>query len=117
MIYLWQDTRVRFNRLALEPVESGRRPAEQVEIDLSAGRMLAVMPKLPAGSGYEIKLPLGVVRILTNGCEISSEGVIKVHDGSVSVTYPGSPEPQRVVSNQQFDVRTRVLQPIPHLDY
>jgi hypothetical protein len=41
--------------------------------------------------------------------EVSAEGLIKVLEGSVSVTYLGSEKPQIVIRNQQFDVCTGVL--------
>lgn len=117
MIRLWENSRVRFDRLALGRSESGTRPAEEVQLDLSAGRVFGSVPKLAEGSRYEIRFPAGVVRVLGTVYDVSVEGFIKVREGSASVTYLGSQKPQIVMSNQQFDVRTRLLQAIPEVDW
>ena len=79
--------------------------------------MFGSVPKLVEGSRYEIKFPAGVARIRGTVYDVSAEGLIKVRSGSVSVTYLGSQEPQIVMGNQQFDVRTRVLATISECDY
>ena len=117
VIRLWENSHVRFDRLALARSESETRPAEEVLLDLSAGHMVGSVPKLAEGSRYEIKFPAGVARVLGAVYDISVEGLIKVRNGSVSVTYLDSQKPQIVLSNQQFDVRTGVLNTIPEADY
>jgi hypothetical protein len=117
MIRLWENSLVRFDRLALAGTESGTRRAEEVQLDLSAGHIFGTVPKLAEGSHYEIKFPAGVARVLGTAYDVSAEGLIKVREGSVSVTYLGSQKPQIVMSNQQFDVRTGVLWAIPEVDW
>jgi hypothetical protein len=114
MIRLWENSRVRFDRLELGRAEGGTRPTKEVQLDLDAGHVFGSVPKLADGSRYEIKFPGGAARILGAVYDVSVDGVIKVASGSVSVTYLGSQKPQIVARQQMFDVRTGVLCPLPH---
>jgi hypothetical protein len=117
MIRVWENSLVRFDRLALTGTESGTRRAEEVRLDLSAGHIFGTVPKLAEGSRYEIKFPAGMAHVLGTVYDVSAEGLIKVRTGSVSVTYLDSQKSQTVMTNHQFDVRTGLLQTIPAVDY
>ena len=114
MIRLYPGTRIRLDRLALGRSETGVPPARDVAVDLSAGEMSGLVPRLAEGSRYEIQFPAGVVRVRGSTFHLSVDGLIRVIEGSVSVTYGGSVTPQLVMSNQQFDVRTGEVHPIPN---
>jgi hypothetical protein len=116
MIRLWENSLVRFDGPTQERSVAGTRPAENVRLDLSAGHMFGRVPKLAEGSRYEISFPGGAARVTGAVYDISVEGYIKVVDGSVSVAFRGSPKPQIIMSNQQLDLRTGVLSPIPNPD-
>jgi hypothetical protein len=116
MIRLWENSRVRFDRLELGRAEGGTRCAWEVRVELSAGHIFGIVPKLAERSRYEIKFPAGVARVVGTVYDVSVDGVIKVLTGCVSVTYPGYQKPQIVLGLQQFDVRTGVLQTLPKCD-
>jgi len=116
MIRLWENSFVRFDRLAQGRSQGGTRAADDVRLDLSAGHMSGWVPKLAEGSRYEIRLPEGVARILGTVYDVEVDGWIKVTKGSVSFTYLDSQKAQLIMSNQQFDVRTGILCAIPDMD-
>jgi len=113
MISVWENSLVRFDRLALAGNESGRGRAEEVRIELSAGHISGGVPKLAQGSRYEVKFLDGVARVFGTIYDVSAEGIIRVRTGRVSVTYPGAQKPQIVAGGEQFDVHTGVLMPLP----
>lgn len=113
VIRLWEDSRLRFDHLAQHRTKAWRRPAENVQVELSAGHMFGAVPTLAEGSSYEIKFGPCVARVLGAVYDVSVEGLVKVPVGRVSVTWPGSSKPQVIVGGQQFDIRTGVLQAIP----
>ncbi len=116
MIRVWESSLVRFDRLALAATEDGTRRAEAVRIELSAGHIFGIVPKLAEGSRYEVKFLAGVAQVCGTVYDVSAEGLIKVLIGRVSVTYPGSQKPQLVGGLQQFDVRTGLLYPFQKCD-
>jgi hypothetical protein len=119
MVRLWESSRVNFHRLTLGRSESGKRPATEVQLDLTAGHLFGSVPKLAEGSRYEIYFGSSTARILGTIFDISAEGVVKVLAGKVEVTYPnaGSPKTQWVLGLQQFDTLTGVLMALPDVDH
>lgn len=109
MICVWEGSLVRFDRLALVATENVKRPAEALRIELSAGHMFGMVPKLAEGSRYEVSFLAGAGHVFGTIYDITAEGLISVRSGNISVTYPGSQTPQIVAGEQQFDVRTGVL--------
>jgi hypothetical protein len=109
MIRLWENSLVRFDRLARRRSGAGTRVGEEVRLNLRAGHMFGAVPKLAEASSYEIEFGPCVGRVLGTVYDVAVEGVVKVLVGSVSVTWPGSPTPQVVLSLQEFDARTGVL--------
>jgi hypothetical protein len=116
MICIWESSLLRFDRLALVATENVRRPAEALRIELSAGHIFGMAPKLAEGSRYEVKFLAGVANVFGTIYDVSAEGLIRVRIGNISVTYPGSQTPQIVAGEQQFDVRTGVLYPLQQCD-
>jgi hypothetical protein len=116
MICVWESSLLRFDRLALVATENVRRPAEALRIELSAGHIFGMVPKLAEGSRYEVKFLAGAANVFGTIYDVSAEGLIRVRVGNISVTYPGSQTPQIVAGEQQFDVRTGVLYPLRQCD-
>jgi len=117
MVRLWENSWLRIDRLALKRRKPWALAAEEVHFHLSAGHMFGAVPKLSEDSSYVIEFGSCVARIQGTVYAASADGVVKVLVGSVSVTWPGSPKPQVVMGEQQFDARTGVLTSLAGVDY
>jgi hypothetical protein len=112
MVRLLESSRVRFDRIASARPEGEGRVPNDVRLELSAGHIIGLVPKLPEGSRYEVKFPGGEARVACGIYDVCAEGVIKVLEGSAWVTYEGADKPQLVMSNQMLDVRIGVVHAI-----
>ena len=116
-IRVWQDSRLGIDKLTV--METGADVVTETQLDLQAGHILANVRKLSAASKYEVKIPNGVASIRGSTVDISAEGLIKVVVGSVFLVYTdadGKEHKQVIMSLQEFDARTGMLQPLPDVD-
>jgi hypothetical protein len=109
-IHLYEGSCLTLNRLVQEPHLDGAPVALDVRLRLSAGRALCAVTRPTEGSNsYEIDFVKGVASARGTLFEVTTEGIVKVLEGSVLVTWPGSPGRQIVMGFQMFDIRTGVL--------
>jgi hypothetical protein len=99
--------------------ETGAGTVTDTQLDLQHGKLFGNVKKVPAGSNYEIKLPIGMAGIRGTIYTVSADGVVQVLVGTVVIAYMG-PNGQittvTVVGGQQFDARTGQVTPIPNFD-
>ncbi len=84
MLRLAANTELKFTRLAIEesPIES----IAQTEMELISGRVIGNVRKLPMGSSYVIKTPMGVADIKGTVYDINADGELIVLSGKVKYT-------------------------------
>ena len=84
MLRLAANTELKFTRLAIEesPIES----IAQTEMELISGRVIGNVRKLPMGSSYVIKTPMGVADIKGTVYDINADGELIVLSGKVRYT-------------------------------
>ena len=84
MLRLAANTELKFTRLAIE--ESTIEPIAQTEMELISGRVIGNVRKLPMGSSYVIKTPMGVADIKGTVYDINADGELIVLSGKVKYT-------------------------------
>jgi hypothetical protein len=117
MVRVWENSRLGLDKLTR--TETGAEPVTDTQLDLQAGHIFGSVKKMSAASKYEVKIPNGVAGIRGTVYDISVEGVIKCLVGSIYLAYvdsSGKPASQVVMGEQEFDVRTGVLQALPNID-
>ena len=84
MLRLAANTELKFSRLAVEisPIE----PIAKTEMELRSGRVIGNVRKLPMGSSYVIKTPVGVADIKGTVYDINTNGELIVLSGKVKYT-------------------------------
>ena len=84
MLRLAANTELKFSRLAVEisPIE----PIAKTEMELRSGRVIGNVRKLPMGSSYVIKTPMGVADIKGTVYDINTNGELIVLSGKVKYT-------------------------------
>ena len=84
MLRLAANTELKFTRLAIEesPIES----IAQTEMELTSGRVIGNVRKLPMGSSYVIKTPKGVAKVKGTVYDINADGELIVLSGKVKYT-------------------------------
>jgi hypothetical protein len=94
----------------LTAMETGADTVTDTQLDLRAGRILGNVKKMSAASRYEIKLPNGVAGIRGTVYEVSADGVVKVADGTVVVSWvdptTGKVMTKVVTGGQSWDPRS-----------
>jgi hypothetical protein len=116
-IRVWQNSRLGIDKLTV--METGADVVTETQLDLQAGHILANVRKMSAASKYEVKIPNGVASVRGSTVDISAEGLVRVLVGSVFLRYTdsgGKDHTQVIMSLQEFDARTGVLQPLPDVD-
>ena len=86
-IRIWGKSLLSIDKLTV--MHNGADVVTDTQLDLKAGHIYGVVPKMSAGSRYEVKLPNGVAGIRGTVYDISAEGVVKVFQGSVVLAYVG----------------------------
>jgi hypothetical protein len=117
MVRIWENSRLAIDKLTL--TETGADTVTETQLDLQAGHIFGSVKKMSAASKYEVKIPSGVAGIRGTIYDISVEGVVKVLVGSIYLAYvdsQGNAKTQVIMGQQQFDVRTGVLQPLSDID-
>ena len=106
MVRIWNNTLLAFSQLTCE---NNRRKLQlhDAALDLRTGHIFLAAPPLSADARFEIHAPDFSVRVQARMVDVSSDGIVKVLDGSVQVK--GTNFSQVVLSQQMFDVRSRVL--------
>jgi len=84
MLRLAANTELKFTRLAIE--QSTIEPIAQTEMELISGRVIGNVRKLPMGSSYVIKTPMGVADIKGTVYDINADGELIVLSGKVKYT-------------------------------
>ena len=84
MLRLAANTELKFTRLAIE--QSTIEPIAQTEMELISGRVIGNVRKLPMGSSYVIKTPMGVADIKGTVYDINADGELIVLSGKVRYT-------------------------------
>ena len=84
LLRLAADTELKFSRLTVEisPIE----PIAKTEMELRSGRVIGNVRKLPMGSSYVIKTPMGVADIKGTVYDINTNGELIVLSGKVKYT-------------------------------
>ena len=116
-VRIWENSRLGIDKLTA--METGADVVTETQLDLQAGHIFGKVRKMAAASTYEVKIPCGVASIRGTIYDISVEGLIKVLVGSVFLSYTdsdGKEHKQVIMSLQEFDARTGVLQPLPDVD-
>ncbi len=117
LVRVWENSRLMFTRL--EQAKTGYYDIHNVQLDLQAGHIFGSVKKMPATSSYEIKIPTGVAQIRGTTFDINVDGIIKLLDGSIFITYTnrhGEAASQMITGQQMFDARTGVLSDLPVAD-
>ena len=84
MLRLAANTELKFTRLAIE--QSPIEPIAQTEMELISGRVIGNVRKLPMGSSYVIKTPMGVADVKGTVYDINADGELIVLSGKVKYT-------------------------------
>jgi hypothetical protein len=114
-VRIWENSRLAIDKGTL--TRTGADEVTDIKLDLQAGHIIGSVKKLSAASTYEVKIPNGVAGIRGTVYDISVEGVVKVLVGSVYLAYinpQGKATTQVIMGEQQFDMRTGVLTPMPN---
>ena len=84
LLRLAADTELKFNRLTVEisPIE----PIAKTEMELRSGRVIGNVRKLPMGSSYVIKTPMGEADVKGTVYDINANGELIVVSGKVKYT-------------------------------
>ena len=84
MLRLAANTELKFSRLAVEisPIE----PIAKTEMELRRGRVIGNVRKLPMGSSYVIKTPMGEADVKGTVYDINANGELIVVSGKVKYT-------------------------------
>lgn len=94
----------------LTSMETGADTVTDTQLDLRVGRIMGNVKKMSAASRYEIKLPNGVAGIRGTIYEVTADGVLKVGDGTVVVSWvdpaTGKVMTKVVTGGQSWDPRT-----------
>jgi FecR protein len=117
MVRIWENSRMAIDKLTR--TETGADVVTETQLDLQAGHIFGSVKKMSAASKYEVKIPNGVAGIRGTIYDISVEGVIKCLVGSIYLAYvdsSGKAASQVVMADQEFDIRTGVLQQLPNTD-
>ncbi|MCX6890159.1 MAG: FecR domain-containing protein [Verrucomicrobiota bacterium] len=117
MVRIWENSRLAIDKFV--STTTGADVVTDTKLDLQAGHIFGSVKKMTAASKYEVKIPSGVAAIRGTVYDMSVEGVIKVLRGSIYLSFidaAGNSKTQSVMSQQQFDVRTGVLQPLSNPD-
>jgi hypothetical protein len=117
MVRLWENSRMAIDKLTR--TETGADVVTDTQLDLQAGHILGSVKKMSAASKYEVKIPNGVAGIRGTVYDISVEGIIKCLVGSIFLSYndsTGKAASQVIMGDQEFDIRTGVLQALPQSD-
>jgi hypothetical protein len=117
MVRLWENSRVAIDKLTR--TETGADVVTDTELDLQAGHIMGSVKKMSAASKYEVKIPNGVAGIRGTVYDISVEGILKCLVGSIFLAYTdssGKAASQVIMTDQEFDIRTGVLQNLPDSD-
>ena len=88
------------------------RTAAEIQFNLKAGHMYAVLPPLTKTSVCEVTLPGGVAGTRGAICDLTAEGVVQVLSGSVVLVYARTNRTlstQTVGAAQEFDPRSETL--------
>ena len=100
LLRLAADTELKFNRLAVEisPIE----PIAKTEMELRRGRVIGNVRKLPMGSSYVIKTPMGVADIKGTVYDINANGELIVLSGKVKYTARTSGREVLIASGEKY---------------
>ena len=100
MLRLAANTELKFNRLAVEisPIE----PIAKTEMELRSGRVIGNVRKLPMGSSYVIKTPMGVADIKGTVYDINANGELIVLSGKVKYTDRTSGREVLIASGEKY---------------
>jgi len=112
VVRIWENTALGIDKLTSQ--QTGNDVVSETQLDLRAGHITGIVKKMSAASRYEIKLPNGIAGIRGTTYDITSDGVLKVADGSVVIATvktdaagnTTSGQPQVVNGGWQFDART-----------
>jgi hypothetical protein len=116
-IRIWDNTRLMLCHLT--QAEDDDYEIGDVELDLQAGHIFGTVKKLPARSRYTVRFPTGVAQIRGTTFDVNVDGIIKVLDGSIYLTYKksdGESASEVIMDQQMFDARTGVLSQLPQAD-
>ena len=100
MLRLAANTELKFSRLAVEisPIE----PIAKTEMELRSGRVIGNVRKLPMGSSYVIKTPMGVADIKGTVYDINANGELIVLSGKVKYTDRTSGREVLIASGEKY---------------
>ena len=100
MLRLAANTELKFSRLAVEisPIE----PIAKTEMELRSGRVIGNVRKLPMGSSYVIKTPVGVADIKGTVYDINANGELIVLSGKVKYTDRTSGREVLIASGEKY---------------
>ncbi len=119
VVYVWENSLLGIDKLSFTKTGTGADEVTDTQLDLKAGHIFGMVKKMSAASKYEVKIPNGVAGIRGTVYDLTADGVIKVLSGSAVLAYVGADGTvmtQVVMSNQQFDLRTGTLTPLPDRD-
>ena len=84
-VHLYENTEVSFEKLVA--TETGRDVVTETQLELKKGRITGNVKKMPAAAKYEVKLPKGVAGIRGTVYDITDDGVIRVAEGAVVLSF------------------------------
>ena len=100
LLRLAADTELKFNRLAVEisPIE----PIAKTEMELRRGRVIGNVRKLPMGSSYVIKTPMGEANVKGTVYDINAKGELIVVSGKVKYTDRANGREVLIASGEKY---------------
>ena len=100
LLRLAADTELKFNRLAVEiaPIE----PIAKTEMELRRGRVIGNVRKLPMGSSYVIKTPMGEANVKGTVYDINAKGELIVISGKVKYTDRANGREVLIASGEKY---------------
>jgi len=112
VIRMWESSILKIEQLPLATESSSS--AGEARFDLRVGHVFLRISK-KWGSACTVRFPKGVVLFQPGVYDLNFEGRLRVLSGGAVITTD-SGKSQRVTSDQQYDVRTGELVPLPDLD-
>jgi hypothetical protein len=103
-IRIMENSVLSFTRLGAQGTGASR--VEDIELNLRAGQITGVAPRIAAASNFEVAISGGVVGIRGGNYQVNSTGVVSVRTGVAVValtTANGSVLTKEVIAGHRFD--------------
>lgn len=110
IIRVFENSALRWNKLTKSG--AGSKLSEDIELDLAAGEIMGLIGTLHPASRYEIKISRGAVNIHRGIYMVSSDGMVNVFKGAVSIDITnksGSIFKEELVGGESFDPETGIV--------